>query len=486
MTLNNEYAEHLGDFNPDTGEVEPVAWWNPSPDRVPEEADLAVEYFHALGILKPGALIERAENPEQPNCKVWLARSTTHVGAEELLRYPQLQFIARSGVGMEQIDKSTCLQHGVLYHNFHERSAKSVSARVLAGILNYHMGILDNKHVFAISEPNASHPKTRQDLRDATPIRPIKQVLIIGHGRIGAAVASLTHQFFPEARICCYDPDPRISPTCATPVQEENLPQAIGSSDVITLHVPGEAGTVMDRQRLWFMKHEALLINTSRGGAVDQQTLTELVTKNYIVADVDVLQNETRIEPNSQAIAKHTPSTITRHIGGSVLGAEVFNAKQTIQGIVDWVTYGSYNLLDDERDLPFPKVDHRPRETVARIIWTQEKVDVLLGEQLGLLATPILSRSIGRKNCFIYGSHSTASEGEDVEYGILDIPEGQFRDGMDLYRAMHRKLPILKSRIALLVKPSPEEQTDVIWARFLEAMVGVSQRKHKQRKTSRG
>jgi D-3-phosphoglycerate dehydrogenase len=132
---------------------------------------------------------------------------------------------------------------------------------------------------------------------------------VVGVGRIGSRVIHLLSAF--GARILANDLEPRAIPEAVEWVDKERL---YAESDVVTIHVPLTAATrgLLGAPELARMKPDAVLINTARGGIVDEAALAEALRSSRIAgAAVDVFEQE----PYTGELARLERCLLTCHMG---------------------------------------------------------------------------------------------------------------------------------------------------------------------------
>jgi D-3-phosphoglycerate dehydrogenase len=169
-----------------------------------------------------------------------------------------------------------------------------------------------------------------------------KRVGMVGMGRLGTIVAGLLRAFGMD--VCGHDPRPDFPTEAATRV--ETLDELLAMSDVVSLHVPYGPGTrhLIGRAEFARMRRGALLVNTSRGGVLDQVALLEALESGHLGgAALDVLEGEPR--PHDHAASRalveyaktHGNLVIGPHIGGntaeSFARTEVFLAGGVVEAL---------------------------------------------------------------------------------------------------------------------------------------------------------
>jgi glyoxylate/hydroxypyruvate/2-ketogluconate reductase len=160
---------------------------------------------------------------------------------------------------------------------------------------------------------------------------------IFGFGRIGQVVARRAIGF--EMKVIYHDvrrAAPEIEQTCRVNFvsKEELLEQA----DIVTLHVPFSPAThhLIGKQELGKMKPTAILINTSRGGVVDDSALIEALRKGTIAgAGLDVFENEPKLNP---AFFELKNVVLTPHIASSSKATRFKMAMLAAQNLVAALT----------------------------------------------------------------------------------------------------------------------------------------------------
>jgi D-3-phosphoglycerate dehydrogenase / 2-oxoglutarate reductase len=196
---------------------------------------------------------------------------------------PDFKVVARMGVGYDQVDVAAATRHGVAvamaFGTNHEAVADHAFALVAAlgcQLLPYHDKVMAGRWGGNI---HASHWQST--------------VGIIGLGRIGRAVARRCQGF--EMRVLAYDTVKDKAYARANGIAYVPLERLLAESDFVTVHTPHNAETdkIINRERLALMKRSAYLVNTSRGGTVDEAALVGALREGQIAgAGLDVFEVE--------------------------------------------------------------------------------------------------------------------------------------------------------------------------------------------------
>ena len=163
-----------------------------------------------------------------------------------------------------------------------------------------------------------------------------KTVGIVGYGRLG----SMTADYFValRARVLVYDPFANMDHPDITPCS--TLSELLTACDIVSLHVSYDESTrhLLNDTTLSQMKPGAVLVNTSRGGVIDEQALVRALEAGRLSgAALDVLQGEPNIGENHCLVEyarNHDNLLVTPHIGGntreSFVKTEVFLAERLV------------------------------------------------------------------------------------------------------------------------------------------------------------
>ncbi|HNZ27605.1 MAG TPA: NAD(P)-dependent oxidoreductase [Spirochaetota bacterium] len=189
------------------------------------------------------------------------------INAKLLERARNLKFIIRMGVGIDHIDLSYCKSKGVKLANTPNSNISPVAELVFGQIIRAYRYLEEAQSAVA-------NNKFREGLRRGSELKN-KTIGIIGVGRIGGRIAKIAKAF--GATTLGYDPylSDGDKKNREIDVWKDNLPELLVNSDIATLHVPltGETINMVDTKFLDAMKERSILINSSRGKAVNFQEL---------------------------------------------------------------------------------------------------------------------------------------------------------------------------------------------------------------------
>jgi len=256
-----------------------------------------------------------------------LVRSATTVRKDLIDACPDLKFIGRGGVGMDNIDVAYARESGRTVANTPASSSQSVAELVIGQLFSLARSTYDaNKHMPLTGASDFKVLKKKYgkgfELRGKT-------LGIVGFGRIGKSLA--TYALGAGMKVLCYDVfdiDTRVALSIEghgrieVEVKKVDMDTILRESDAISVHVPkqNDGAAVIGKRELGMMKKGSILVNASRGGVVDEDALLEALNSGHLAgAALDVFENE----PNPREdLLKHDKIATTPHIGAATVEAQ--------------------------------------------------------------------------------------------------------------------------------------------------------------------
>lgn len=217
-----------------------------------------------------------------------IVRNRTQV-REALLRHaPELRVVGRLGVGLDNIDMELCAQRAIRVIPALGANARAVAEYVVA------TAMLLLRGAYASSGQVAAGTWPRPALSEGREIGG-KVLGLLGFGDIGRRTAGLAQAL--GMRVLAHDPmlDAASPLWVQAGARRCELDELLGACDVLSLHVPLNASTrgLLDAGRLARMRPQAVLINTARGGIVDEAALAEALRAGRLAgAALDVFEHE--------------------------------------------------------------------------------------------------------------------------------------------------------------------------------------------------
>ena len=236
---------------------------------------------------------------------------------------PELRVVSKYGVGLDMIDLDAARRHGVSI-----RWTPGVNHQAVAELTICFMIALCRSVVPLADDVRAGrwdHPGGRQ-LSSSV-------VGVVGCGHVGQAVARLCRAF--GATVIVHDIRAYDEFYREHGIEPVGLDSLLTSSDIVSLHVPLDASTrgLIDARALSLMKRSAFLVNTARGGIVDEAALKRaLVEKTLAGAAFDVFDRE---PPVDRGLLQLPTFIGTPHIGGGTTEAVLGMGRAAIAGLDD-------------------------------------------------------------------------------------------------------------------------------------------------------
>lgn len=223
----------------------------------------------------------------------------------------KLKLICRWGVGVDSVDVPYASARGIAVTNTPGANASAVSE--LAVLLMLAVG----RNLMFHNRSIQNGVWSRTMFTDNAVSLNGKKVGIIGGGNIGRQVARRVQAFGAEARY--YDVF-RLAPETEKQFDLTFVPldDLLADSDVVTLHVPllDNNHHMLNAEKIALMKRNAILINTARGGLVDDKALLTAIDEGRLMgAGLDCVEDDPL--PAGHPLLDHPNIVITPHVGGN-------------------------------------------------------------------------------------------------------------------------------------------------------------------------
>src|SRR5450755_842157 len=286
-----------------------------------------------LGLLRTGFAVEvRGEGASRewlrehvPGAAAIIADPSIRVDAALLDAAGEtLKVVSNFGVGSDNIDLEAARARGVRATNTPDVPTSSTAELAVALMLAAGRRIAEADGFVRADRwpPDRSKQNLGRDLSGAT-------VGLVGFGRIGRRVAELLEGFAVRLLFRSDKPDPT-----ARGAERRELPDLLGASDFVSLHVPLTPQTthLIDAAELRLMKPGSILVNTSRGAVVNTSALIEALTVGPLAAaGLDVYEDE----PQVPAELRDLPNTVLLpHIGSATVATRNAMARLCAENVI--------------------------------------------------------------------------------------------------------------------------------------------------------
>jgi D-3-phosphoglycerate dehydrogenase len=263
-----------------------------------------------------------------------LIAGTEPITANVLSRAPKLKLISRVGIGLDNVDLLEAQKRGILVSYTPDAPAPAV-AELTIGLM---LSLLRNIHL--------ANMEMHQGNWNRYFGRRISEITIgvIGVGRIGGRVLRRIAGF-GTPRILVNDLNPNKKVADSLKLEWVDKETIFSQADLITLHLPLTASTkdLITEKELLMMKKDAIIINTSRGGIINESDLFKVLYNGHLAgAAIDVFEKE----PYNGELAKIDRCILTSHMGSMSIDCRVkmeieateeavrFILKKPLQGLV--------------------------------------------------------------------------------------------------------------------------------------------------------
>jgi len=287
-----------------------------------------LDSFHPAGV-EYAAKHAELVRWDDPRVKNWPEEADavmlrgTKIRAEDLARAKKLKIISKQGVGYDNIDVAAAKKHGIPVVRTPGVNSEAVAE------LSICLAIAVGRRVVELDRRIRAGEKM-----DRTRILGIemwgKTVGVVGVGNVGSRVARKWQAAF-ECKVLGYDPHRKLDIA-----QVSNLDELLQKADLVSVHVPlnEETKYLIGKRELALMKPAAILVNTCRGGVVDEAALFEALKAGRLFgAGIDVWEVEV---PRVESRLLELPNVVaTPHAGGGTEETQVRSALQVAQQAID-------------------------------------------------------------------------------------------------------------------------------------------------------
>ncbi len=254
------------------------------------------------------------------------------IDAEILEKCKSLKVISRHGVGYDNVDIKFLKKNNITLLVTATTTAVSPAEHIMFMILNISKGIdLYDKAVRSGRFDSVMHMINNNNFELAN-----KKILIVGFGRIGRKLIKRCLGF--EMKVYAYDPfvDQKTIESFGG-IKVNDLNEGLKKTDILSLSVPLTEKThnMINLEKIKMMKKSAVIINTSRGGVVNEKDLNEAVNKGIIFgAGLDVFEKEP--PDNDNSLLKNKRIVLSPHAATFTNECRSNMSIETVQNVIDF------------------------------------------------------------------------------------------------------------------------------------------------------
>jgi phosphoglycerate dehydrogenase-like enzyme len=374
-----------------------------------------------------------------PNYEAIVVRSATNVTKTVIEHGLNLKVIGRAGSGLDNIDVASARQQGVQVINSPDANTLAVAEHTMALLLSL---------ARRLPRADLSLKEGRWDKHHLTGTGLANKTLgIVGFGRIGREVANRAQAFNMKLLVNQRRPTPEL--IMAAEIELADLDELLSRSDFVTLHVPlsPETRNMIGADQLTRMKPTAYLINTARGGIVDEGALLKALDEGQIAgAALDVFAREPATD---STLAQHERVIATPHIGASTEDARRAAAITVAEKIVNILQAVEVETILPLRVVDLDRVVCHENIDPKRVIRLAERIDAE-----GILRSPPVVIEIEDKYMVLDGaSRTTALKKLGFQHIIVQITS--LEDGLKLHAWNHVLCEVEVGELLELLAESP-------------------------------
>lgn len=284
----------------------------------PEADDLLRDQTHVIEAFQGINPIEKAKNIQ---IHAVVTRGKGRVNRQLLEACPDLEVVARCGVGLDNVDVATATDRNIKVINSPGSNSSTIAEHALTLMLMCVRNAWVSADRVKAGEWSWRNQYTGDELRGKT-------LGILGMGNIGKRVAKLGDAF--GMKILYWDKFPVESP-----YESDSMNNVLKKADVITIHVPlfEETRNLIGKEQLCLMKSSAYLINTARGAIVDEYALLEALNNGEITGfAADVLADEPPVADHP--LINHSKTVITPHSGSLTATTYRYMCVSTVKNVI--------------------------------------------------------------------------------------------------------------------------------------------------------
>lgn len=252
-----------------------------------------------------------------------LIAGTEIIDADIINNATNLKVISRFGVGIDNIDTELCELKGIKVYITRYSPSRAVAELTFGLMLSVSRRIVEADRTIRDDQWNQLVGHSLYG----------KKLGIVGLGRIGKEVARLVKPF--GMQIVAYDiliPKTSALQEFFEGVKMISLNELLKTSDIVSLHLPLNDTTrhMINRETLALMKPSSILINTSRGGLVDDEALIlALMNRQIGGAGIDVFEEE----PYDGRLKYYNNTVLTCHMGSASVEARKEMVRETVENL---------------------------------------------------------------------------------------------------------------------------------------------------------
>jgi D-3-phosphoglycerate dehydrogenase len=260
-----------------------------------------------------------------------VVRSATKVTGEIIHAAVKLKVIGRAGSGLDNVDKDAATKQGIVVMNTPGGNTITTAEHTIALLLSM---------ARQVPQARASMQTGKWEKKKFMGVELYGKTLgIIGLGNIGTHVAKMAQGI--GMNVITYDPYLSEETASNLGIKTVDLDKLVKISDIITIHTPltKETKGLINARRIAKMKDGVMLINSARGGIIDEKALYDALKSGKVAAAaLDVFEKE---PPENSPLLTLNNMIYTPHLGAASAEAQENVAIAVAEQIVDYIVHGT-------------------------------------------------------------------------------------------------------------------------------------------------
>lgn len=239
----------------------------------------------------------------------------------------RLKVISRCGVGLDNVDLDAASRRGIVVTTTSQAHVDAVAELTIGAMFALLRRIPQNDRAIRQGRWEKASGKL---LRGRT-------VGIVGLGRVGKAVVRALRPF--HVKVAAYDPVQDAAFAAAYDVRYTSLEELLAQAEIVSLHMPctDETRHLLNRERLERMRPGAYLINTARGGLVDEEALSDALESGRLAgAFIDTFERE----PYQGRLAQLPNAILSPHVGAYALESRLAMEIEAVENLLSHLERG--------------------------------------------------------------------------------------------------------------------------------------------------
>jgi D-3-phosphoglycerate dehydrogenase len=350
----------------------------------------------------------------------------TKVTGDALENADALELIVRSGAGTENIDLEAASARGIYVTNCPEKNSAAVAELTMGLLLAVDRRVPEQDNALKERRWNKAEFAKAEGLKG-------RCFGVIGLGAVGKEVIKRAKAF--DISVVAWSRS--LTDEEATElgvIRVSTVDDLIAKCDIISMHVPltSETKHILSAERISRLKPGTIVLNTARGGVVDNQALADALRNGRVRAGLDVFENEPA-EAKGEFVStfNDVPNWVgTHHVGGSTNQAQNATADETVRVIETYIKTGNVeNCVNFAQETP-----------------AQYELVVRHYDKIGVL-TRILS-DLRQSNINVHEVHNVIFEGAKAAVASIELDTVPPQSTLD--KMLARKDEVIHIRLVKL------------------------------------